>query len=164
MAADEYNAKVHKEGADTQVFESGSILDKKAGMLEKVNAYPVPASVTFAFAAGAANLSECTIAVLDGAGVAVTTPQIVLFWLSDAATGLGLTSHALDTLAAKAASGTILTAVTAGKCGNVQTLANGTFVAELTDTHKTAFYIAAYLSNIGKTFVSRVMAAADYGA
>jgi hypothetical protein len=167
-----YTALVHKEGPDKQVFESGavnelksgSILDIHDGALVEVNDYHTPAKVTFAFAAGAANVSECTIAVLDGAGVAVTTPQILTMLLSDAATGLAVTSHAADTLAAKAASGSIINALVAGKCHMVQTLANGSYVAEITDTHKTAFYVTAYLPVIGKTFVSRVMVAGDYGA
>lgn len=159
-----YTALVHKEGPDKQVFESGSTLDVKAGVVEKVGDYPVPASVSFSFAAAASGVSECTIAVKDGAGVAITTPQFIDFWLSDAATGLGLTGTVATTLAAKGASGTIVNVLTAQKAGLVQTLADGTFVAVITNAAKTLYYVAAYLPSIGKTFVSRVMVAGDYGA
>jgi hypothetical protein len=34
----------------------------------------------------------------------------------------------------------------------------------ITNAAKTLYYVAAYLPVIGKTFVSRVMVAGDYGA
>ena len=159
-----YTAKVHKSGSDTLVLESGAILDVKSGAVVKVNAIPVPAAVTFSFASAASTVSECTISVKDGAGVAVTTPQIITFHLSDAATGLAVTGTAADTLAAKAASGSILSVAVAGKADTIQTLANGTYVAEITSAAKTLYYIAAYLPSTGLTYVSRVMVAGDYGA
>jgi hypothetical protein len=160
MASTDYTAKVHKDGPDTQVLESGAILDVKDGAVIKANTYPMPASVTFAFAAGAANASGCTISVLDGAGVAVTTPQNIIVLLSDAATGLAVTTHADVTIAPT--TGSVLDVLVANKCHLVQTSATGVCVDVITDAHKTTFYVAAYLPSIGRTFVSRIMATADY--
>jgi len=83
-------------------------------------------------AAGAANVANITITT----GVARVQP--LLIWLSDSATGEGLTGTAASgTVQAKANSGTVLGSLTAKKCLLVQTLATGVFVLEITDTGKT---------------------------
>lgn len=125
----------------------------------------MPASVTFAAAAGGANVCEVTITVKDAAGVAIAEVFNLDVWLSDAATGAGLTStSASGTVQAKAASGADLEVMTAKKAIRVQTLATGIYILEITDTAKTAFYVCAQVPGTGKTVVSTVLATGDYGA
>jgi len=124
-----------------------------------------PASVSFAYAAGAANVSEVTITVLDAAGVAIASPFIFDVWLSDAATGAGLTGTTTSgTVTAKSASGVVIDTYTAKKALRVQALATGIFILEITDTAKTAFYPCATSPNTGIVQVGAVMASGDYGA
>lgn len=123
---------------------------------------------TFAPAAGGANVCEVTIQVVDADGNAVQEVTNFLLWLSDAATGVGLTStSASGTVTAKSASGTDLGVLTAKKALVAQSLANGSFVLEITDTSKTAFYVAAQVPlgpAAGRVQVHDVLATADYGA
>lgn len=122
-------------------------------------------SVSFAAAAGAANVCDVAITVKDGAGAAVGAVRNLLVWLSDAATGAGLTgTSASGTVQAKAASGADHGVLTAKKSLIAQTLATGIYTLEITDTAKTAFYVCAMDMSTGKTFISDVLETADYGA
>lgn len=125
-----------------------------------------PASITFSAAAGGANVCEVTISLKNSAGTVITTNRNFTVWLSDAATGLGITgTGASDTVTAKTGEGTVLSALTAKKHLAVQTKAStGTFVLEITDTAKTAFYVCAELPATGQIFVSDVLETADYGS
>lgn len=124
----------------------------------------MPASISFSYAAGAANISEVTMTVLDSAGAAIASPFILQVFLSDAATGAGLTStSATGTVQAKSGD-TDLAIVTAKKHLQVQTKATGIYILEITDTNKTAFYPCAVLPSIGSTQVGAAMASGDYGA
>lgn len=120
------------------------------------------AGVSITPAAGGANVSEVAIQVTDGAGNPVSGVHILDVWLSDAASGAGLTgTTASGTVQAKSASGYVVEAVTAKKYLRVQTLATGIFTLEITDTSKTAFKVCAYVG--GKTTV-HTLETADYGA
>jgi hypothetical protein len=122
-------------------------------------------SATFTFTAGAANVAEVAIALVDGAGVAVAASQPYTIWLSDAADGTGLTgTSASGTVTAKAASGAVFGTLLAKKALVVQPLATGIFTLEITDTAKTTFYVAIQNPATGQSIVSRIMATADYGA
>ena len=125
----------------------------------------IPANVTFAYAAGASNIAEVTITVVDAAGTAIAEAFSLDVWLSDAATGIGLTGTAASgTVAAKTASGEDREAVTAKKHLRVQSLATGIYILEITDTSKTAFYPCAIVPGTGKTAIGAAMASGDYGA
>ena len=124
-----------------------------------------PATVTFAIAAGGANVSEVTITVKDAAGTTLAGGRNLEVWLSDAATGLGITgTTASGTVTAKSASGTVLTALTAKKHLAVQTLTTGVFILEITDTAKTGFYVAVKHPLTGAPIVSAQLVAGNYGA
>src|SRR5207244_105235 len=58
----------------TVTLESGSLIDVQAGSVRKVNSTKVADIVTFAAAAGSANVCEVTITVKDGAGTAIDSP------------------------------------------------------------------------------------------
>jgi len=130
----------------------------------KLNAKEAPASFTFTPAAGAANVCDVTIQAVDADGADLAGVYMLDVFLSDAATGLGLTAtSASGTVTAKSASGAVVGTYTAKKALRVQTLADGSFVLEITDTAKTEFYVAATLPTVGLPVVSAVLATADYG-
>ena len=122
------------------------------------------ASLTFAFAAGAANIVEVTITFKDADGVTVASPSLFTLWLSDAATGVALTgTSASGTVQAKSGAGADFEVLTAKKALKVQALATGIYILEITDSGKTAFYIAAQTPH-GEVKVSAQLAGGDYGA
>lgn len=122
-----------------------------------------PASVSISAAAGGSNVCEVTFTVKDVNGVAMTVPTLLTVFLSDAATGVGLTgTSASGTVQAKSASGADWSVLSAKKAIRVQTLANGTYVLEITDTAKTAFYPCCYIDGKAPT-VGTVLATGNYG-
>lgn len=124
----------------------------------------IPTDVAFAIAAGASTVSNVTISVVNKDGYVIPGVHVLDVWLSDAASGIGLTGAvASGTVQAKAASGTVHGALTAKKALRVSTLADGTFVLEITDIAKTGFYVAAALEVVPAQ-VSRQLVAGDYGA
>lgn len=124
----------------------------------------MPASISFAAAAGASNITNVTCTVKDAAGVAIAAVFTFDIWLSDAATGAGLTAvTASGTVTAKTASGIVIATNTAKKALRVQTLATGVFVLEITDSAKTAFYVCAELPSVGSTQVSAALITGNYG-
>lgn len=144
--------------------ESGAELDIESGGLLKVAGVAMPANIAFAAAAGGANVCEVTITVQDGAGSTLAGIRNLEIWLSDAATGAGLTgTTASGTVTAKTSEGTVLTALTAKKHLIGQTKAAGTFVLEITDTAKTGFYVCAALPGTGIPEVSSQLVTGDYG-
>lgn len=125
----------------------------------------LPSDIAFTIAAGGANVSEITIAVTDIGGNTIAGVYALDIILSDAATGVGLTAtSASGTVQAKTASGTDLGVLTAKKALRVNTLADGTYILEITDTAKTGFYVAAAVPAHGLMQVSRVLVSGDYGA
>ena len=121
-----------------------------------------PYSVTFSPAAGSSNVCEITIKVTDYEGTTVADVHNLDIWLSDAATGAGLTAtSASGTVAAKAASGVDFQIYSAKKAFRVQTLATGVYILSITDTAKTAFYPCASIA--GKTVVGTKLVTGNYG-
>ena len=120
---------------------------------------------SFAISAGAANITEIAIALLDGAGDAVAEPQPFTVWLSDAATGVGITgTSASGTVTAKTGGGADFGALTAKKALGAQPLATGIFTLEITDTSKTGFYVCIQNPYSGQISVSRQLVTGDYGS
>lgn len=124
----------------------------------------IVSDVTFSAAPGAANVTEVTITVRDGAGNAIAEVHALDVYLSDAATGAGLTATtASGTVTVKAGSGTVLGTHTTKKALRVLTDVAGVFVLEITDTAKTLFYVCAVLAVSGRVIVSEQLATEDYG-
>lgn len=121
------------------------------------------ANIVFAYVAGTSNIAEITMTLKDAAGVTVAAARPFLFWLSDAATGAGLTAtSASGTVAAKASSGQDMGAITAKKALWFQPLATGVGIIQITDTAKTGFYPCVLLPN-GKTVVGTQLVTGNYG-
>jgi hypothetical protein len=122
------------------------------------------ASFGFTPSAGAANVCEVLITPKDLLGATKAGVNVYDVWLSDAATGIGLTgTTASGTVTAKAASGSVWQTFTAKKHLQVQTLATGLFTLEITDTAKTGFFVVARLPS-GLLSVSAQLVTANYGA
>lgn len=123
----------------------------------------LPASASLAIAAGSTNIAIVTITVKDGTGAAVTRPIALDIWLSDAATGLGITATTASGAVAAGAAGTDLVDLTSKKVKRVITNASGVYNLSITDTAKTGFYVAACVPSVSKIFVSTQLQTASYG-
>lgn len=155
-------------GAGTALTPTAAEFNTLAGITATVGELNLtdnmPANITFSPAAGGANVCEVTCTVKDAAGATIAGVFTFDLWLSDAATGAGLTgTTASGTVTNKAASGIVIATNTAKKALRVQTLATGIFILEITDTGKTGFYVAAELPSIGSTKISSQLVAGNYG-
>lgn len=141
--------------AGTEVSATAAELNELDGIV---------ASFTIAYAAGGANVAEATITLKDAAGATVASPLPFMVWLSDAATGVGLTGTAASgTVQAKSASGADFGILTAKKALLVQPLATGIYILEITDTSKTKYYVCAATLD-GRAYTAGAqMATASYG-
>ena len=141
----------------------GGILDFEGGVLQVAGATQ-PGGLTITPAAGATNVCNASLQVTDHGGNALAGVFDLDIWLSDAATGAGVTATtASGTVAAAAASGYDITDYTAKKFKRVQTKADGTYVLAITDTAKTHFYVAWQVPGLGSTVVSAQLLTANYG-
>lgn len=111
--------------------------------------------VTIALAASATTDGmDITITVKDGRGNTVADVFELEFWMSEAATGIGLTA---DTYSGDltATTGAILSALTAKKHWKVVTAATGIFAATLVDSaNPTDQYVAVRRPMTGRLVVS----------
>jgi hypothetical protein len=173
-----YSPKTYrKQGGDEFIVAPGGAINVEAGGALKLAGVAVsaaaaelniangmPATITFTPAAGGANVSEVTCRVRDAAGDAIAGVFHFDLWLSDAASGAGLTgTSASGTVTNKSASGYILSTITSKKALRVQTLATGIFILEITDTAKTGFRVCAQVPSTGATAVSAALVAGNYG-
>lgn len=146
------------------VFIDADGIDHRSGATPKLNSVYMPVACSFAIAPGAANKSDIAITIQDNAGNTLTRAHNFEVWLSDAATGIGLTATTPSGgVAAKTSSGAVLGTLTTSKAIRAQSLATGVFTLEITDTAKTGFYIAVKLDTGAVFQVSRQLTSADYG-
>jgi hypothetical protein len=139
------------------------VVNSTSGLLS-ATASNGPSDFTFAIAAGGANVSEVTITIVDETGATVPGVHHFDLWLSDAATGAGLTATtASGAVTAKASSGADLGALTAKKMLRAQTKTTGVFVLSITDTVKTGFFVCARLSELTGVKVAPQLVTASYG-
>jgi len=130
-----------------------------------VNGRNVPSSLSFAIAQNATQYgTEIEVSVCNSAGNVIPGPHVLDVWLSDAATGIGLTAtDPFGAITAKANAGTILGALTANKAFRVLTTAAGTFTLQvIDDATPVLLYMAASLPSFGCMAVSRKTVAGDY--
>lgn len=139
-------------------------LQTRATTLEAFTFTGVAKTVTTAAAAGGSNVCEVTFTVKDGTGATVAAVHHMDVYLSDAATGAGLTATtASGAVAVKANSGVDLATLTSKKALRVQTLATGVYILSITDTSKTAFYPCAVLGSTSKAKVGTQLITGNYG-
>lgn len=155
-------------GAGTAVSASAAelnILDNCTAAYQDLNSTKgKPFSFTMTPGAGAENICEVAIICKGPDGSTnVARPVPLLVWLSDAATGAGLTGTAASgTVQAKAGS-VDLAVLTAKKALIVQTSASGNYTLEITDTAKTAFYVCAQ-SLDGGPITPTLLVTGNYGS
>lgn len=123
----------------------------------------IPASATLTPAAGASNVCLVTIQLKDAGGTNLATSRNIDVWLSDAATGIGLTATTASGAVAAGASGTDMFTYTSKKHLKVQTTAAGVYILSITDTAKTGFYVCCQLSGAGNNQVSAQLVTGNYG-
>lgn len=111
-----------------------------------------------------ANICNVSYQLQDIRGNPISTVFGFDLYLSDAATGIGLTATtASGGIAAVTADGTILGVLTTSKALGVTTNASGLFVLAITDTAKTLFYPCASIPS-GATQVGAQLTTASYHA
>lgn len=122
-----------------------------------------PATVDIALAAGASNVMQITMTVQDAAGDTLAGVYELEWWISDAATGIGLTADSFSGDVATT-TGTEWEERTSKKHYTGLTSAGGIIVATVEDTAKPAdIYVAVRNPLTGKVIVSAV-SGANWGA
>ncbi len=121
-----------------------------------------PQTASIAAAASTSNKTNVTIQLKDGNGDNLTTCRVVLVYLSDAATGAGLTATTASGAVGAGSSGTDLTAIVAKMLLLVQTDATGKYVLSITDSAKTGFYVCVALPD-GTVIASAQLVTGNYG-
>lgn len=124
----------------------------------------VAAGITTEATAGGANVTTVEFQLVDADANPVEAIQVVTIFLSDDDAGEGLTSTtASGDVVAAAAGGEVFGTLSADKALVVQTLDDGTFTLQITDTSKTAFYPCAVVPSTGKISVGTQLETDDYG-
>lgn len=119
---------------------------------------------TFTPAAGSANVCLVSITPKDAQGNADLTGIPFTWWLSDSATGFGLTgTTASGAVGAGASGGADFGTLTTKKAGISQPNASGTYILSITDTAKTGFYVCMQNPFTGQVSVSSQLVTGNYG-
>lgn len=119
--------------------------------------------VTFTPAAGSTNVSLVTLQVVDNEDAPVAGVRHMDVYLSDAATGAGLTATTASGAVAAGASGVDLVVLVAKKATRVQTDATGKYILSITDSAKTLFYPCAVLGEASGAIVGAKLVTGNYG-
>lgn len=146
----------------TNGFEiNGTSIDATAAELNIMD--DAAANVTISYAAsGTTDGIEATFTVVDAAGTAIDAIHTLECWISDDADGSGLTATSASG-ALTAATGTILTALTAKKHVSANTDANGVLTLLLVDSANTAGERFCVKNPVtGKAIVGDATVAGDY--
>lgn len=119
-------------------------------------------TVTIALTAGAVNTLVATITVKNSAAVTVAAVHELEVWISDAASGIGLTADAFSG-AVTASTGAIHTALTAKKHVLAATAATGILVIEVVDTAEPADIYVACKQPLGAGVVVSAVSGTSWG-
>lgn len=123
----------------------------------------VVASVSWAVAAGATNVCILTGTLKDAAGATIAASRPIDVYISEVATGIGITADSYST-GASIITGTELIALTANKAWRINTHTDGTFAISITDTGQPADqYAVAIIPTTGKLSISAA-SGANWGA
>lgn len=121
-----------------------------------------PFSVTMTVATDGSNKTKVTCQLVDIEGASVAQVMNMDLWLSDAATGAGLTATAASGAVAAGSAGADIATLTSKKALRVQTDATGVYILSITDTGKTAYKVCAQMPD-GAVVVGATLATASYG-
>lgn len=120
-------------------------------------------SVTFAVAAGAANVCVITGTIKDAGGATIAGVRALDVYISEASTGIGITADAYSTGAA-ITTGTIIVADVANKVWKLLTHTDGTFAISITDSAKPADQRLVAVNPISQALHVSAASAALWGA
>ena len=136
--------------------------DVMAGLV--LGDYTVPTRLSFTFGLSATQYGTvCEVAVCNVDGQVVPGIHMLDLYLSDSATGEGVTgTDPTGTVSAKSASGAVLATITAKKLFKVATLATGKFTVEIIDDATPVLLYVACALPLGRIQVSRKTVAGDY--
>jgi hypothetical protein len=148
---------------DTVGLTAGQI---QAGNIPHLMGKGIPTEYLITNGPGAsANIANVAFQLSDAAGNPVAAPLLFDVWLSDAASGAGLTATtASGGIAAVTSDGIVWSVQTASKAVRVQANASGLFTLAITDTAKTAFYPVAQNPMSGLITVGAQLTTASYHA
>lgn len=93
------------------------------------------ASISWAVAAGAANVCVLTGTLKDADGATIAAAKAIRVYISEAATGIGVSADTYST-GASITTGTVIVTETANKVWEILTHTDGTFAISITDTAK----------------------------
>jgi hypothetical protein len=146
--------------AYVQIYQDG--VDHTSGATPKINGVPLPVNVTLAAAQGAANIALVTITLKDNktTPAAIATSSNFDVWLSDAATGIGLTASAPTT--ASLTTGASFVANSDLTYFRAQTNASGVAVLSITNAAKPLYYVCVQVPGYPAPFVLH-LATGNYG-
>lgn len=116
---------------------------------------------SFIYTPGAANVCGITLQACDNEGFPVAAVINFDFWLSDATTGAGLTSHA-NTSELTCSTGALIGILTTEKAWRLQTDATGKCVAVVTDTGKNLTIPCASVTGHAAPVVGPALVAGNY--
>jgi hypothetical protein len=134
------------------------------GIINPVGADVDVTQATLTPAQGASNVCLVTVQLKDATGTAIARRTPLRIYLSDAATGAGVTATTASGAVAVGASGTDIVDLTSKKVKDVMTDASGVYILSITDTAKTGFYVcAAVMGASGGVKVSSQLVAGNYG-
>ena len=163
---------VELHGREVGLDSSGNLVLNTYGVLPnnpslgpaEVVGRNIPYTLKISAAKGAANVTNVTFQVQDIYGNALSAVWEFTLYLSDAATGIGLTATtASGGIAAAASGGTVIGVLTTAKALRVSTNASGAFVLAITDTAKTGFYPVGNFPHDTPVTVGAQLVAANYG-
>ena len=126
-------------------------------------AYDRPHNVTAVAATDGTNATLVTLTLRNALGRKVG-PKSFLLWLSDSASGVGLTATTASGAVGDKTAGTtgqVFGTLTTKKAFLVQNLADGTYQLSITDSAKTAFKVCAEIDSV--VYVVKTLATGDYG-
>lgn len=118
-------------------------------------------SIKTTAATNGTNATKVTFQVVDNDDNAVAGVFCFDVYLSDAATGYGLTAASPTSAGNNVATGVVLGTYTANKAVFVETDATGKFVLSITDASKTGVYPVAHF--LSKVIVGTQLVTANYG-
>lgn len=123
-----------------------------------------PDQVAMTAGVGTTNQTLVTLQAINNEGANHAAVLEMTLWLSDAATGVGLTATTASGAVGAGASGTDLGALTTKKALRVLTDAGGKYILAITDTAKTAFNVCATLDKARRITPNvYTLATASYG-
>lgn len=120
-------------------------------------------SVSFSVAAGASNVCILTGTIKDRLGATIAGVRELEVYISEAATGVGVTADTYST-GASITTGTIVAALTANKVWRLLTNSSGVFAISITDTAKPADQYLVAVNPVTRALNVSAASAALWGA